>query len=171
MKLALGALLAAILLSVGGFSLWLSHQALHEQRLVAGTVLSLTRNQARSRGNTVHYELEIRLQNQPFVFLIPVRYEPAIPDVVKYVQPGDSITAFYSPRGLPSSRSSIDLIHLEAHGRVLLDFHEVQAASRRTAVICMTGAGVNILFLLLASRRSQLKRWWRRTRNSRRFFA
>ena len=107
--IGLGILLLGV---VANYNYWLSRQSLKEQRVVSGIVSSLSRNQTRSRNNATHYELEIRLRANPKIFLIPVRYESAIPAIMEHVQLGDSITAYYPNYAFPSAREPVVLIHV-----------------------------------------------------------
>ena len=161
----------AMLGSAGSYNFWLSHQLLEEQRVVSGPVESLSQNEFRRGESAVRHELLIKLRGRTEVFMIPVRYGPAIPAVLKYVKLGDSITAYYPKYAMPSARKPVGLIHLVHKRRVLLDFYKVQASSRRNAIICAVGSGLGGVVLLLGHRKRQLRRWWRRSAGSRRFFA
>ena len=163
-------LLLALLGLGGGYYFWLSTQSLAQQHRIAGRVATVSKNVVR-RKSAVHYALEIRLRGRPEIFLVPVRYEPAIPAIVAQVQPGDSIAAYYPSHLLPRIGNSIELTHLICHGNVLLDFFKVQALRRRIAIICAIGVMGNVALLLLASRKKPLGRWFRNSYRSRRFFA
>ena len=169
--LAYAHLLLGLLTLAGGCNYWLSVQRIDEQTVISGTVDSLDQVPVRTRGSSVHYELLIKIRGSLEIFRVPVRYAPAIPGILESVQPGDSITAYYSSRSLSGLRSSIELVHLIHKKRVLLDFYKVQAASRRTAVVCASGVALNVVLLVLAYRKRELRAWWRNTRESRRFFA
>jgi hypothetical protein len=156
----------AILTFVGGYNLWLSYQGLEEQRVIHGIVGSFARNPVRRSAGSLRYELIIKLKDQPKVFLVPVRFEPAIPDIITQVQPGDSVTLFCAIHSLPSMRESVEIIHLVHKGNVLLDFQKVRAASSRLALICLGGVALNTALLFAAYKKNSIRRFFK----SRRFF-
>ena len=164
-------LIVLVLAFIGSYNPWLARQSIKNLHFVSGTVNQLVDNPFRRGENHIRHELMVGLRGQSEMYIIPVRYEPAIPTVLEKVRLGDSITVYYPTYGVPSLRKSIEITHLVCKGEVLLDFHRVQAASRRTAAICAVGVGVNVVLLFLAHRKKQLRRWWSTTRNSRRFFA
>jgi hypothetical protein len=157
----------ALLAWFGGYNFWLSRQALDEQQIITGVARSLVRNPVRRRSPSIHYELLIQLKDRPEIFRVPVRYEPAIPDIIENVRPGDSITVVCPVHTMPSVRTSIEIVHLVHKGNVLLDFQKVRAFSRCIATICAIGIGVNLILLSLAYRKKQIRRFFK----SRRFFA
>ncbi len=166
-NLVFASLMLAILSLVGGYNFWLSRQTLKEQHAVLGIVRSIFSVPVRSSRGVIRYELLITLKDRNGVFFVPVRFAPAIPRIIAKVQPGDSVIMFCPVRSMPSVRESIEIIHLVHKGNVLLDFQEVQAASRRLELVCVIGVTLNTALLFAAYKRNRIRRFFK----SRRFFA